>query len=61
MAFLYDFGADRPFTAALDKGTNLSFGLRYPSNLFRMLLKEATGKQHKDTCEPVRPEAPFGT
>lgn len=61
MAFLHDFRANRQFTAALDKGTNLSFALRYPSNLFRMLLKEAAGKQRKDTCEPVRPEAPFGT
>lgn len=64
MAFLSYMipGANRQHTAALDRGTNLSFALRYPSNLFRMLLKEAAGKRRRDTCElTVHQQAPRGT
>lgn len=46
--FLEQIISARP---ALDRGTNLSFALRYPSNLSRMLLKEAAGKKRRDTCE----------
>lgn len=53
---------NRQRTAALDKGTNLSFALRYPPNQFRMPLKEAAGKQCKDTCESsAHQHAPRGT
>lgn len=39
---------NRQRTAALDKGTNLSFALRYPPNQFRMPLKEqgSSAKTH---------------
>lgn len=55
-------GANRQRTATLDRGTNLSFALRYPPNQFRMPLKEAAGKHCRDTCESsVHQRAPHGT
>lgn len=44
-------GANCQRTAALDRGTNLSFALRYPPDQFKMPLKAATPKQHRHTCE----------
>lgn len=55
-------GANLQRAAALDRSTNLSFALRYPSNQFRMPLKEAAGQQRADTCESsVHQRAPRGT